>query len=712
VISRRVFLAGSGLAVAFALPGARTTRAATAFEPNTWLTIAPDGTATVHIAVAEMGQGAGTAWAQIVAEELDVDWKNVRIDYPVLGDPKYGRMQTSGSQSVSGWFDTLSRAGAAARLVLVDAAAKHWAVDAGDCAADRGVVRHPASGRSMSYGEIVSRLAITKTLTPDELKAIPLKKADRYRLIGRSVPRLDIPEKVDGRATYGIDVFLPGMVYAKVAYPPTRDGGKHRAVDDTAARAIKGYLRTVVTGDLVAIVAETYEAAVAGRDALAVTWDLGPRVAVDSASILTDFRRRVGQEAGTSFVGVGDTADAMRRAPRTHAAQYVTDFAMPAPMEPMNCVARWVDDRCELFTGTQSQARALRLLSTRLGIPPARIRIHQHYLGGGFGQRIEPDIMLEAALIAREAGRPVKLIRAREEDFGRGFPRTLTLHDMRAGLDTAGTIIAWEHTVVAKPFVPPGSPTAWTTVTGSRTPYQIPNQSVRAIDVDHGISVGSYRSIGAGYTSFAVEAFIDEIARSTGSDTLAFRLAMLQQQPRLANVLRLAAARAGWGTPLPADVGRGLACTTYPQEPTGRLQTSTAAVVQARVDRTSGEIRVAKIICVVDCGLVINPDGARAQLEGGLLFGLSSALKERMTVTGGAIDQKNFDDYPVLRIDEVPDVELEIVASTAPPSGTGEQATTVVAPALANAIFAATGARVRQLPFLPDRVLKAFREKP
>jgi len=714
-ISRRALLAtggAAGLTLIFSIRDGRhaPVTAAAAFEPNTWLTITPDGATTVHIAVAEMGQGAGTAWAQIVAEELEADWKDVRIDYPVLGDPKYGRMQTSGSQSISEWFDTLSRAGAAARLMLLDAAAKYWSVDAGDCVAEHGTVRHAATGRSISYGALVARIPVTKTLADDELKAIPLKKADRYRLIGRSVPRLDIPEKVDGRAAYGIDVFLPGMAYAKVAYPPTRNGGKHQAVDDTAARGVKGHLRTIVTDDLVAVVAETYEAAVAARDALTVTWDLGPRVSVDSTAILADYERRLGQDTGTPFVGVGDAAGAMGRATRTHAARYLTDFAMPAPMEPMNCVARWVDDRCELFTGTQSHARALRLLSARLGIPAAKIRIHQHYLGGGFGQRLEPDVMLEAALIARAAGRPIKLIRSREEDFGRGSPRPLTLHGMKAGLDAAGKIVAWEHVVVAKPFAPPG-PTAWTTMTGSRTAYDLPNQSVRVIDVDHGISVGSYRSIAAGYTSFAVEAFVDEVAELTGADPLSFRLAMLQHQPRLANVLKLAAARAGWGAPSPPDVGRGLACTTYPQEPAGRLQTSTAAVVQTRVDRASGEVRVTKITCVVDCGLMINPDGVRAQLEGGLLFGLSAALKERATVTRGAFDQKNFEDYPVLRIDEVPEVDLHVVESTAPPSGTGEQTTTVVAPALANAIFAATGARVRQLPFLPDRVLRALRDK-
>jgi CO/xanthine dehydrogenase Mo-binding subunit len=687
--------------------------AATAFEPNVWLTITPDGLTTVHIAMAEMGQGVGTAWAQIVAEELEADWKDVRIDYPVLNDPKWGRMQTTGSQSVTAWFETLSRAGAAARLMLLDAAARHWTVAADECVAERGVVRHPRTGRTISYGDLVARAPITKTLTAADLKAIPLKTPDRYRIVGRPIARLDIPEKTDGRAIFGIDVFLPGMAYAKVAYPATRAGGRHRTVDDRAARGVKGYLQTVILDDLVAVVADTYEAAIEARDALVIAWEPGPHIRLDSAAILREHEAAVLQEAGVPFVSKGDAAAAMTRAVRTHAATYTTDFAMQAPLEPMNCVARWVDGRCELFTGTQSHVRAINVLSRGLGVPAANIRIHQHYLGGGFGQRVEVGVLLETALIARAVRRPIKLIRSREEDFRRGNPRPLSLQAMKAGLDASGTIVAWEHRLVVKrDGFRDSAGHSWIVLTGSRPPYAIPNLSTRAVHVDYPVPVGSYRAIGAGYTSFAVEAFVDEVARLAGTDPLAMRLAMLKGHPRLAHVLQLAAAKAGWGTPLPPDVGRGLACTTYPQEPPERLQTSTAAVVQARVDRASGEIRVEKITCAVDCGLVINPDGARAQLEGGLLFGLSAALKERATVTNGAFDQKNFEDYPILRMDEVPDVEVHLVDSVAAPSGTGEPATTVVAPALSNAIFAATGARVRNLPFLPERMLKALNEKP
>jgi len=721
-LGRRAFLATAsvtGLSLFFSIPnrrGRRVAMAAVAFEPNAWLTITPDGGTTVHIARAEMGQGIGTALAQIVAEELEADWKDIRIDYP-LNDPKYGVMNTVGSLSIRLMFDPISRAGAAARVMLIDAAAQHWKVDAADCIAQRGVVRHPPTGKSISYGDLVARVPITKTLTADELKAIPLKKPGQYTVIGQSIPRLDIPEKVDGRATYGIDVFLPGMAYAKVAYPPTRDGGKHRAVDDTAARQVKGHLRTIVTGDLVAVAAETYEAAVEARDALRITWDLGPHANVDSTSILLDYEREARQETGLPFVRAGDPAAAMSHAARTLTATYTTDFAAQAPMEPLNCVVRWVDDRCEIYTGTQSQALTVAVISRAFGIPAARVRIHQQHMGGSFGRRQDPDTILEAATISRAAGRPIKLIRSREEDFARGYYRTPTLQVVKAGLEATGRVTAWEHAVVAaSPLGRRGTldPVGrdLTVMVGTEHAYEIPNQLVREIRGEHGISVGQYRAVGAGTTAFAVESFVDELAQLTGTDPLAMRLAMLRQKPRMANVLKLAAAKAGWGAPLPKDVGRGLACTPFvtpfaaPKQPTW-----TAAIIQARVDRASGEVRVEKIVCAVDCGLVINPDGVRAQLEGGLLFGLSSALKEHGTVSRGAFDQKNFEDYPILRMDEVPEVEIHVVESTEPPSGAGEPTTTVVAPALANAIFAAAGARVRRLPFLPERVLQALRDK-
>ena len=328
-LSRRQFLAagGGGLALAFGIPA--SARAAAAFEPNAWLTITPDGAITVHVAKAEMGQGIGTAFAQIVAEELEADWTAIRLDYP-MPDPKYGPMFTGGSRSVYENFDVLARAGAAARIILIDAAARLWAVDAADCLAERGVVRHRQTGRSIAYGEIVARVPINKTLSAGELKAITLKQPAQYRLIGRSMPRFDIPEKVDGRAKFVIDLFLPGMAYAKVAYPPTRAGGKHTAVDDSPARRVKGYLKTVVIDELVAVVAETYEAATEARDALRVTWNPGPHAGVSTASIFQDYERRVRGQAGSRWVNTGDVTGAMAAASAAHTFAYTTDFAVQA----------------------------------------------------------------------------------------------------------------------------------------------------------------------------------------------------------------------------------------------------------------------------------------------------------------------------------------------------------------------------------------------
>ena len=627
-----------------------------------------------------------------------------------MNDPKYGIMHTGGSRSIYDTFDGLSRAGAAARIMLVDAAAAHWRVAASDCTAERGRVRHPATGRSISYGELVGQVPITKTVTADELKAIPLKKPGQYALIGRSMPRFDIPEKVDGRAKFAIDVFLPGMVYAKVAYPPTREGGKHTAVDDTAARTVKGHLKTIVLDDLVAVVAETYEAAVEARDALKITWDPGPHTRVSTAGIFQEYERKGRQESGTRRVTAGDVTAAMARAAATHTAAYTTDFAVHAQMEPLAAVARHENGVLDVFTGTQSQTRLTSRLSAALKVDGSRIRIHQQYLGGGFGRLIEWDIELEAALIAREAGRPVKLIRSREEDLTRGFYRTPTLQIVTAALDAGGTVTAWDHALVhslsSRQRLTPENLAL--EIRGADHLYEIPNRSVRAIRGEFGLPAGFYRAVEVGYTVFAVETFLDELAHLAKIDALRMRLAMLGKTPRLADVLRLAASRAGWGTPLPPGVGRGIAGMTEPQP---QFRTFVAAVVQARVDRASGAVTVEKITCVVDCGLVVNPDGARAQIEGALLFGLSTALKEYGTVTHGAFDQKNFEDYHILRMDEVPDVDVHLVESIERPTGVGEPPLTVIAPALSNAIFAATGARVRNLPFLPERVLKALRDK-
>src|SRR5437762_13542575 len=719
-VTRRTFLAsaataGAALTIRFPLTGPGAADGAAVYDPNAALTITPDGLVTVHITKAEMGQGVGTALAQIVAEELEVDWKDVRIDYPT-SDPKFGLMLTGGSWSVNWTFDTLSRAGAAARLALIDAAAKSWNASAADCVAERGVVRHLPTGRSLRYGEIVAKVPITKTFTEDELKQITLKKPSAYRVVGQWIPRLDIPDKVTGKAKFGIDTFLPSMVYAKVVYPPVREGATRTAVDHSAAKRVKGYVATVTLPQLVAVVANSYEAAVKARDALKVSWNPGPNANVSTESIFAKFSQAKDDSNATPWHEQGDVKSAMSGAARRHEATFMTDYVAHMQMEPMNCVARFADGVYDIYTRSQFQTFAVGTLAATLDVKPTNVRIHQQYLGGGFGRRLEPDIMVEAALIAREVKRPVKLIRSREEDLRRDFYRSATLQVVRAGLGPDGKVVAWENTLVAShpgkrwgpDFVDKKTGLDQFALNGADHVYDIPNQRVRAVPVETGIPVGYVRAVAPNYTFFAVETFMDELAKLAGADPVQYRLSMLDGAPRLARVVKLAAEKAGWGTPLPPNTGRGIACVSAQEKKT---PTWTASVVQAQVDPATGKVRVQKIVCAVDCGIVVNPDGARSQIEGSILFGVSNALKERGTVANGTLVQSNFHDYQVLRMDEVPVGEVHIVPSTEYPTGLGEPGTTTVAPALSNAIFAATGARVRQVPLLPDRVLAALRAR-
>jgi len=719
-MTRRTFLVtsavtGASLTLRLSPSIPTAAEAATSFDPSPALTINADGTIVVHVTKAEMGQGVGTALAQIVAEELEADWRDMRVDYPV-NDPKYGLMLTGGSWSVNWTFDSLSRAGAAARMMLVDAAARGWNARPEDCAAERSVIHHTPTGRALRYGEVVARLPITKTFTEDDLKKIELKPPTEYRVIGRWTQRLDIPDKTNGRAKFGIDAFLPGLLYAKVAYPPTREGAKVTTVDDSGAKKVKGFVRTVVVGDLVAVVADSYESAVKARDALKVTWNPGPYANVSTETIFADYARKVKEDTTSpSWVEQGDVRGAMARATTRHEATFTTDFVAHMQMEPMNCLASYKDGSFDLYTGNQFQTFALGTLAAVLGVPESKIRIHQQYLGGGFGRRLEPDAMVEAALITRAVGRPVKLIRSREEDLRRDYYRSATLQVLRGGVDAEGRVIAWENTIVAAypgkrwgpDFVDKQGRDQFA-LNGSDHVYDIPNQYVRAINGETGISVGYVRAVAPNYTFFAVETFMDELAHLAGIDPVGFRLSMLTSAPRLRQVLTTVADRAGWGTPLPANVGRGVACVSAQEK---KSPTWTASVVEAEVDPTTGKVKVRKITCAVDCGIVVNPDGVRAQVEGSLLFGLSNALKEHATVRNGAVVQSNFNDYQVLRMDEVPEVEVYVIESTEYPTGVGEPGTTTIAPALSNAIFVATGARVRSVPLLPERVLAAIRAK-
>jgi isoquinoline 1-oxidoreductase subunit beta len=721
-LNRRDFLksagaVGVGLTVYFTIPtGPRgVAEAAAKYEPNAFITITPDGLVTVHVLKAEMGQGVGTALAQVVAEELETDWKDMRIDYP-MADPKYGLMLTGGSWSINWTFDSLSRGAAGARMALIDAAANSWKVPASECAAAKSTVRHLPTGRVLSYGEIVARAPITKTFSEDDLKKITLKKPSEYKVVGQWVQRLDIPEKTNGRAKFGIDTFLPGMAYAKTAYPPTREGAKVTAVDDSASKKVPGYLKTVRLPDMVAVVATSYSAAVKARDALKLTWDPGPNANVSSSSIFADYQKKA-QDPGAG-IEWHKTGNPSAGAPaRTHQAAFWTDYVAHMQMEPMNCLASFKDGVYDLYTGSQFQTMAMGALAAVLKVPQTSIRLHQHYLGGGFGRRLEPDIMLEAALIAREAGRPIKLIRSREEDLQRDVYRSATYQVLKAGMDASGKIVTWDATVVS------GHPGGrWGpdflnkqglddfALNGADHVYDIPDQVVRGVRAETGISVGYVRAVAPNYTFFAVETMVDELAHLNKVDPVKYRLDMLSGAPRLANVLRIVAERSGIGkAQLPANTGIGVACVSAQEKKT---PTWTATAIQAKVDPATGKVKVEKIICAVDCGIVVNPDGVRSQVEGSLLFGLSNSMMEKGTVARGTLEQKNFDTYQVLRMSDLPDVvEVHVVPSTEYPTGVGEPGATTIAPALSNAIFAATGARVRSVPLQPDRVLHAIRQK-
>ncbi len=716
-LNRRDFLktsaAGAGFVMTFRIAGGPTASAAGAWEPNAAFTIDPSGIVTVHITKAEMGQGVGTALAQIVAEELEADWRDVRIDYPT-SDAKYGLMLTGGSWSVNWTFDALSRAGAGARGLLVDAAAKQWGVEPSECVAESGRVRHLPSGRFMTYGEIVSKTGTMATLSDEELKKIQLKKPDQYKIVGRWIPRLDIPEKTNGQARFGIDRFLPGMVYAKVAYPPTRSGGKHKKVDDSAAKQFKGYVATVVNDDLVAVVADSYTNAVKARDALKIEWDLGPNANQSTENIMKEYKRRADTDtASPSWVDVGDIKDALSKSMKTVTAEYWTDYVAHCPMEPMNCVAQvTADGTYNFYTGNQFQTRAMGDLSKKFGVDASKIKVHQSYLGGGFGRRLEPDYMVESGIIAKAVGKPVKLILSREEDLQRDFLRSCTLQKMTGGLSSSGAVVAWQNQLVA---AYPSDRYGGTdkqgrdqfSLNGSDHYYDIPNQFVRAIRSETGMEVGYVRAVAPNFTFFGVETFVDELAHAAGVDPVQFRLRMLGNAPRLASVLRLVAEKSGWGRSLPKGTGLGVAAVTAQEKAS---PTWTATAMQVKVDSSTGAVKVEKIWCAVDCGLVINPDGVRNQMEGSVLFGMSNALKEQGTVKNGALVQTNFDTYPVLRMNEIPDeVNVYIVQSSEYPTGVGEPGVTTILPALSNGIFSATGARVRTAPFTPERVLAALK---
>jgi CO/xanthine dehydrogenase Mo-binding subunit len=727
-------------AAPFSGASAQDDLAAKRFSPTVWFEIDGAGAITVNIKRAEMGQHVGTALARIVADELEAKWDDVRIVH-VDSDPKWGLMVTGGSWSVNTSFDELSRAGAAGRLALIEAAAPMLGVAASECMARDSAVT--GGGRSVSYADIVRGATLDRTFTPEELAALPLKPASERRLIGVAAPNLDIPPKTDGTAEFGIDAKLPGMVYARPLAPPTRFGSRVTAVDESGARGAPGYVGHVVIEDpsnffngWVTVVAESWWAAVKAGDALKVTWEPGTTGEVDEAALIAEGDRLCADPmAGALWVKDGDAPAAIAAAARTVDARYTTSTVLHFQLEPVNALAAQDETGVwNIHCGNQFQTLIVPVLATALGVPESQVVIRQRYLGGGFGRRLWGDYAILAALTSKALSRPVKLLCTRPDDAQLDCVRSPSVQTMRAGLGADGAIVGIDHAVaagwptaaLAAALMPDGLEGSGKVdnfaVAGADHWYTLPNHRVRAIQnqLAHQTFVpGWLRSVGPGFTHFAVESFWDEIAHATGKDPAELRLSLLDAAgknagsapnsvggaSRLAATLRRAMEKAGWGEPLPADTGLGLACG-FGQERT--MPTWVTCVARVRVDRASGRIIPERITQVIDCGTQVNPDGAMAQAEGATLWGVSLALHEGARFEKGYVQARNLDAYTPLRMADVPALDIEFVASTEMPVGLGEPPLVVMAPAIANAVHNAVGVRLRDLPMRPEAVLAAL----
>jgi isoquinoline 1-oxidoreductase subunit beta len=755
-LDRRSFIVGSaatGLVLGYAaFPEIGASLAATPsnFEPTAWYAIGNDGKVVVTVGKAEMGQHISSTMAQLIAEELEASWKDMSVvlasNDPKYNDPVIAVQLTGGSYSTEMNFDAMCRAGAAGRITLIKAASEIMGVPENELRASESRVYHAKSKKSLKYGDIVKSGKANKVWTADELKAITLKTADQRTKIGRPLQQLDIPSKTNGTCKYGIDSFVPGMLYGKLALPPTRYGATVKSVDDSAAKKIPGFVKAVVVDDKtgtttgwVVVVATSYEGAKKAAEALKVNWDKGPYANVSNQSIIDESRRL--QKEGTEgllFVKDGDSAAAMEKAAKVIEAEYLTTLNIHAPMEPMNALAFEEGGTWHIHTGNQFNTRTTAIAAATAGTDPKNVVIHQHYLGGGFGRRLESDMVIPAVAAAKAVGKPVKLIYSREDDMQMDFTRPLTYQKVKVGLDADGKAIAMEHDVIgAWPTVHWGIPAFLVpsvdkkgkidpyAASGANYWYTIPNHTVRNFMnnlAEKATPPGQLRSVAPAWTFWAVESTMDEIAHAGGQDPVDMRLKMLDgagenaggDKPwnvggakRLANALRVAVGRSGYGaTKLGKNEGMGVACVSS-QERT--FPTWTACVAHVKVDPASGAITLKKVTIAMDVGTVVNPDGVRAQIEGSVFWGTSLALLENATVKNGGIEQTNFDSYTPMRMSQIPELDISLIGNGEPAVGCGEPAVTVVAPAIGNAIFNAVGARVRSLPITAEAVKAAMK---
>ncbi len=767
-----------------------------AYTPSIWFTITPDGKVTMHIVKAEMGQHVGTGLAQVIAEELEVKWDDVRLDTPLESVENfaiYGLAYTVNSGSVTTEFDRLSRAGAAGRMALLEAGAKLLGAKESDCYAENSRIIDRATGRSISYGDIVRRVKLDRKFSyPEDFKAIKTKAPGQYKVIGKSVPALDIPAKTNGQAKYGIDVFLPNMVYGALVIPRSRYGAKVESIDDSEAKKIPGFLKAVkiddsmgkCTGWVVAL-AEKFPAAMRAAQVLKVKSDPGPYGKLGLADIYAELKEQAAKtEVGANWVLEGDVDKGMADAERVLEVEYTTDMVCHATMEPLNATVQFANGEWHVYAGTQSTSFARMTLTGYLAKvlqqkpEDIKIFVHQYVLGGGFGGKQDYDEILAAAYCAKEIGRPVKLIQTRESNFATSFPRTPTYHKVKAGLKNR-QLLAMNHDIscgymgprfsVGKKY---GSDwlqlDSWDakkedidqwSIGGSDHWYDVKNRRVRAWNSDRttwAVQASALRTVSNSYNMFVVESFMDEVAHALERDPLEFRLALLNGQGsargipnagyapgtpsdyymdrlwislpwpnenswpqyesttvggalRLANCLQVAAGKAGWGAKkLPPNTGMGLAVSSAEER---QSPTWVAGVAEVTVNPQTGAFRINRLTIAMDPGLVVNPMNTKAQVQAAALWGASQVLAERLTFKDGAIEQSNFHDYKIIRLAEVPEIDVELIASGHHPSGVGEPSSTVVAPAVANAIYNAVGVRVRHMPITAEAILEGLKKK-
>jgi len=702
-VSRRGFLqagaaTGGGLLLSLSLVSPkRDAEAATDFAPNAFIRIDRDGQIVLTMPYVEMGQGTYTSIPMLIVEELEVDLKQVQVEHAppnekLYGNPLLGGIQVTGnSNAVRASWQPLRQAGATAKAMLVTAAAKQWNVDPGTCRAQSGEVLHAATGRKLKYGELTAEAA--RLPVPEN---VTLKRPQDFKLIGTPAKRLDAPAKVNGTAIYGIDVRPPGVKIATLAQSPVF-GGRVKSVDDTAAKAVKGVRQIVRLDDAVAVVADHMGAAKKGLAALKIEWVEGPHAKLSTDEIASELQKAT-LSSGAIAQNIGNVEEGMAGAVTKVEATYEVPFLAHATMEPMNCTVHVRKDGCEVWVGSQVIARVQAAAANTAGMPLDKVVVHNHLIGGGFGRRLEVDGVIRAVEIAKHVEGPVKVVWTREEDIQHDMYRPYWFDRFSAGLDEKGKPVAWNHRYAGSSVIARWAPPFFnngldpdTTEGAIDLVYTLPNMHVEYVRVEPpGIPTAFWRSVGPSHTVFVVESFMDELAVAAKQDAVAYRLALLDKAPRAKAVLALAAQKAGWGQPRPKGSGCGVSLQHV-------FATYMAVVAEVEVAK-DGTVRVRRVVCAVDCGTVVNPDTVRAQIQSAIMFGVTAALFGEITLKDGRVEQANFDTYQILRMNEAPAVEVHIVQNFEPPGGMGECGTSAIVPAVSNAIFAATGKRLRKMP--------------